>query len=88
MMPARGVRRIGRSLIDQGAWKKLGASRIRVDDENRNTVTVKEAAEYLGLTRTRILKMVDSGLLKADKFAGAVHIPREEVERIERETAP
>jgi hypothetical protein len=32
--------------------------------------------------------MVDRGVLKADKFAGAVHIPREEVERIERETAP
>jgi hypothetical protein len=27
-------------------------------------------------------------VLKADKFAGAVHIPREEVERIDRETAP
>jgi hypothetical protein len=27
-------------------------------------------------------------VLKADKFAGAVHIPREEVERIERESAP
>jgi hypothetical protein len=32
--------------------------------------------------------MVERGVLKADKFAGAVHIPREEVERIERETAP
>jgi hypothetical protein len=31
---------------------------------------------------------VGRGALKADKFAGAVHIPREEVERIERETAP
>jgi hypothetical protein len=31
--------------------------------------------------------MVDRGVLKAEKFAGAVHIPREEVERIERETA-
>jgi hypothetical protein len=27
-------------------------------------------------------------VLEADKFAGAIHIPREEVERIERETAP
>jgi hypothetical protein len=32
--------------------------------------------------------MVDRGVLKAEKFAGAVHIPRVEVECIERETAP
>ena len=59
-----------------------------MEDKNRKNVTVAEAAEYLGLTRSRIQEMVDRGVLKADKFAGAVHIPREEVERIERETAP
>jgi excisionase family DNA binding protein len=59
-----------------------------VEDKNRKNVTVSEAAEYLGLTRSRVQEMVDRGVLKADKFAGAVHIPREEVERIERETAP
>ena len=47
-----------------------------------------EAAEYLDLTPGKVLNMVGRGVLKADKFAGAVHIPREEVERIERETAP
>ncbi len=47
-----------------------------------------EAAEYLGLSRTTVQKMVDRGVLKAEKFAGAIHIPREEVERIQRETAP
>jgi excisionase family DNA binding protein len=51
-------------------------------------VTIWEAAEYLGLTPTTVQDMVERGVLKADKFAGAVHIPREEVERIERETAP
>ena len=60
----------------------------RVEDENRTKVTVMEAAEYLGLTPTTVHDMVERGVLKADKFAGAVHIPREEVERIERETAP
>ncbi len=59
-----------------------------MEDKRRKHVTVVEAAEYLGLSRTRVQEMVDSGVLKADKFAGAVHIPREEVERIERETAP
>jgi excisionase family DNA binding protein len=59
-----------------------------VEDKNRKNVTVSEAAEYLGLTRSRVQEMVDRGVLKADEFAGAVHIPREEVERIERETAP
>ena len=60
----------------------------RVEDKNRMKITIMEAAEYLGLTPTTVQDMVERGVLKADKFAGAVHIPREEVERIERETAP
>ena len=59
-----------------------------MEDERRKSVTVVEAAEYLGLSRSTVQKMVDRGTIKAEKFAGAVHIPREEVERIERETAP
>jgi excisionase family DNA binding protein len=59
-----------------------------VEDENRKKITITEAAEYLGLTRTTVQDMVERGVLRAEKFAGAVHIPREEVERIERETAP
>jgi excisionase family DNA binding protein len=59
-----------------------------VEDENRKKITITEAAEYLGLTRTTVQDMVERGVLKAEKFAGAVHIPREEEERIERETAP
>jgi excisionase family DNA binding protein len=66
-----------------------GARRnFRVEDKNRKKVTITEAAEYLGLTRTKVQDMVERGVIQADKFAGAVHIPREEVERIERETAP
>ena len=61
---------------------------VRVEDKSRKNVTVAEAAEYLGLSRSTVQDMVDRGTLKADRFAGAVHIPREEVERIERETAP
>ena len=59
-----------------------------MEDENRKKITITEAAEYLGLTRTTVQDMVERGVLKAEKFAGAVHIPREEVERIERDTAP
>jgi excisionase family DNA binding protein len=59
-----------------------------VEDENRKQVTIVEAAEYLGLTRGQILDMVERGVFEADRFAGAIHIPRQEVERIERETAP
>ena len=59
-----------------------------MEDKNRNKITVTEAAEYLGVTRTAVQQMVERGVLKADRFAGAIHIPREEVERIERETAP
>jgi len=59
-----------------------------MEDEHRKQVTLVEAAEYLGLTRGQVEDMVERGVLKADKFAGAIHIPREEVERIARETAP
>jgi excisionase family DNA binding protein len=61
-----------------------------MEDKRRKTVTVAEAAEYLGLSRSTVQEMVERGQLKADErgYAGAVHIPREEVERIERETAP
>ena len=59
-----------------------------MEDEHRKQVTVVEAAEYLDLTRGQVEDMVERGVLKAEKFAGAIHIPREEVERIARETAP
>jgi len=59
-----------------------------VQDDHRKQLTVVEAAEYLGLTPGQVQDMVERGVLQADRFAGAVHIPREEVERIERETAP
>ncbi len=59
-----------------------------MEDKKRKKVTLAEAAEYLDLTPGKVQDMVERGVLKADKFAGAIHIPREEVERIERETAP
>jgi excisionase family DNA binding protein len=60
----------------------------RIEDKKRKQVTLWEAAEYLDLTTGEVQDMVERGVLEADKFAGAIHIPREEVERIERETAP
>jgi excisionase family DNA binding protein len=60
----------------------------RIEDKKRKQVTLWEAAEYLDLTPGEVQDMVERGVLEADKFAGALHIPREEVERIERETAP
>jgi excisionase family DNA binding protein len=59
-----------------------------VEDEHRKQLTVVEAAEYLGLTRGQVQDKVERGVLEADRFAGAIHIPREEVERIERNSAP
>jgi hypothetical protein len=32
--------------------------------------------------------MVERGVLEAEKFADAIHIPREELEHIERDAAP
>jgi excisionase family DNA binding protein len=60
----------------------------RVEDKNRTMITITEAAEYLGLTRTTVQDMVERGVIKAERFAGAIHIARQEVERIEGETAP
>ena len=59
-----------------------------MEDKKRKKVTLAEAAEYLDLTPGKVQDMVERGVLKADRFAGAIHISREEVERIERETAP
>jgi len=42
-----------------------------VEDKNRKKVTITEAAEYLGLTPTTVQDMVQRGVLRADKFAGA-----------------
>jgi excisionase family DNA binding protein len=59
-----------------------------MEDKKRKKVTLWEAAEYLDLTPDKVQDMVERGVIEADKFAGTIHIPREEVERIERETAP
>ena len=59
-----------------------------MEDKDRKNFTVVEVAEYLGITRSTVQQMVDREELKADKFAGAIRVPREEVERLERETAP
>jgi predicted HTH domain antitoxin len=60
----------------------------RIEDKKRKKVSLWEAAEYLDLTPGEVQDMVEREVLKADKFAGAIHIAREEVELIERETAP
>ena len=98
-----GLQQFLGDLRDLGLYRKrqagvsFGVSRLqslpgeevnRMEDKNRMKVTIWEAAEYLGLTPTTVQEMVERGVLKAEKFAGAIHIPREEVERIERETAP
>jgi excisionase family DNA binding protein len=66
----------------------LPGGEVGVENKDRKNVTVVEAVEYLGLSRTTVRAMVDRGVLKAARFAGAVHVPRGEVECIGRETAP
>ena len=84
----RARERTGVSLWGVPAPALEGKEVSKVEDERRKKVTLWEAAEYLDLTPGKVQNMVERGVLKADKFAGAIHIPREEVERIERETAP
>jgi excisionase family DNA binding protein len=90
---APALTRDGREVFGSGILRgarprSLPGGEVGVEDNNRKNVTVAEAAEYLGLSRSTVQEMVDRGVLEAERFAGAVHIPREEVERIERESAP
>jgi excisionase family DNA binding protein len=78
----------GSGILRGARPRSLPGGEVGVEDNNRKNVTVAEAAEYLGLSRSTVQEMVDRGVLEAERFAGAVHIPREEVERIERESAP
>jgi hypothetical protein len=65
----------------------------QVNPGRRLPATLVAPSSYATLLQARpqpfdSAEVVDRRVLKAEKFAGAVPIPREEVERIERETAP
>jgi hypothetical protein len=51
----------------------------RIEDKKRKKVSLWEAAEYPDLTPGEVKDMVERGVLEAEKFAAAIHIPYEEV---------
>ncbi len=48
-----------------------------------NYITTNEAAGELGVTRQRVLQLIQDGRLKAEKFAGVYMIPRDALSNIE-----
>lgn len=45
-------------------------------------ISVSEAAEELGITRQRVLQLIDAGRLKAQKFANIYMIARSDLEEV------
>ncbi len=48
-----------------------------------NYITTNEAAGELGVTRQRVLQLIQDGRLKAEKFANVYMIPRDALSNIE-----
>lgn len=48
-----------------------------------NYITTNEAADVLGVTRQRVLQLIQDGRLKAEKFANVYMIRRGDLDRIE-----
>lgn len=46
-------------------------------------ITTNEAAGVLGVTRQRVLQLIQDGRLKAEKFANVYMIRRRDLDRIE-----
>ncbi len=46
-------------------------------------ITTNEAASVLGVTRQRVLQLIQDGRLKAEKFANVYMIPRDALSNIE-----
>ena len=48
-----------------------------------NYITTNEAADVLGVTRQRVLQLIQDGRLKAEKFANVYMIRRGDLDHIE-----
>jgi excisionase family DNA binding protein len=51
--------------------------------KNEECVSTSEAASYLGITRQRVLQLIESGRLEATKFANVYMIRKTALARIE-----
>lgn len=58
-----------------------------LSDKRRKYLSVGEVAEYFGLSRSKVYQMVDRKELGALKLGNAIRVPREEIERLERDSA-
>lgn len=48
-----------------------------------NYITTKEASDVLGVTRQRVLQLIQDGRIKAEKFANVYMIRRRDLNHIE-----
>ena len=58
-----------------------------LSDKRRKYFTPREVADYFGLSRAKVYQMVGRRELAAHKFGNAIRIAREELERLERDSA-
>ncbi len=52
-------------------------------DGRRKYYSVSEVKDYLGLSRSKVYQLVESGEIGASKFGGSLRISRDEVLRYE-----
>lgn len=58
-----------------------------MEDGRRKYLTVREVADYFGLSRSYVYQIVNRRDLKAHRFGNALRVSRDEVLRYERESA-
>ena len=62
---------------------KSGSIEILI--QTKDLVSVKEAAEALGIARVTVYKQISRGELLSCRLGGSLYVPRSEVERILKE---
>lgn len=55
---------------------------IEILIQTKDLISVKEAAEALGLARVTVYKQISRGNILSCRLGGSLYVPRSEVERI------
>ncbi len=61
---------------------------MRIELESKDLLTVKQAAEQLGITRVTLYRWMDKGKITSAKFGAYRVIPKTEVERLKANESP
>lgn len=57
-----------------------------LSDKRRKYYSVREIAEYLGISRSKAYDIVSKGEMAGKSFGGALRVSREEILRYERDS--